>query len=69
MAEVLAHQRLDTLTQVGAGAAERLGEDVYIVLTGFDLERRMANFRVYVNPLINWVWLSSQFCATLACSL
>jgi cytochrome c-type biogenesis protein CcmF len=36
---------------------ERLHEDVYIVLTGFDLEKRLANFRVYINPLINWVWL------------
>jgi cytochrome c-type biogenesis protein CcmF len=36
---------------------ERLHEDVYIVLTGFDLEKRLANFRIYINPLINWVWL------------
>ncbi len=35
----------------------RLGEDVYIVLTGFDAETKSATFRVYINPLINWVWL------------
>jgi cytochrome c-type biogenesis protein CcmF len=31
--------------------------DVYLILTGFNLESRVANFRVYFNPLINWVWL------------
>jgi cytochrome c-type biogenesis protein CcmF len=35
----------------------RLGEDVYIVLTGFDPEAKAATFRIYINPLINWVWL------------
>jgi len=34
----------------------RISEDVYVVLTGFDAETGLANFRVYVNPLINWVW-------------
>lgn len=34
----------------------RLKEDVYIVLTGFDERSKLANFRVYLNPLINWVW-------------
>ncbi|MEZ4399931.1 MAG: cytochrome c-type biogenesis CcmF C-terminal domain-containing protein [Kofleriaceae bacterium] len=36
---------------------ERLSEDVYVVLTGYDLDTKLANFRVYVNPLINWVWI------------
>jgi cytochrome c-type biogenesis protein CcmF len=31
-------------------------EDVYLVLTGFGLEARLANFRIYINPLINFVW-------------
>lgn len=35
----------------------RIAEDVYLVLTGFDLESKQANFRVYVNPLILWVWI------------
>ena len=35
----------------------RLAEDVYLVLTGFNLESKQANFRVYVNPLILWVWI------------
>ncbi len=34
-----------------------LAEDVYIVLTGFDERNQTANFRIYINPLINWVWL------------
>ncbi|MCX5743993.1 MAG: cytochrome c biogenesis protein CcsA [Proteobacteria bacterium] len=35
----------------------RFTEDVYVVLTGYDLDNELANFRVYVNPLISWVWI------------
>ena len=35
----------------------RTAEDVYVVLTGYDLDTNLANFRVYVNPLILWVWV------------
>lgn len=35
----------------------RLSEDVYLILTGYDVESGLANFRVYINPLINFVWL------------
>ena len=47
----------------GAGMAKTVlaAEDVYLVLTGFtqndDRSLKEANFRVYVNPFINWVWL------------
>jgi cytochrome c-type biogenesis protein CcmF len=34
----------------------RLREDVYLVLTGYDERTQLANFRIYINPLINWVW-------------
>jgi cytochrome c-type biogenesis protein CcmF len=37
--------------------AHTMREDVYIVLTGYDERTQLANFRVYINPLINWVWL------------
>ncbi len=47
----------------------RIAEDVYLVLTGFDLESKQANFRVYVNPLILWVWVGFLILAfgTLVC--
>jgi cytochrome c-type biogenesis protein CcmF len=47
----------------------RLGEDAYLVLTGFELESQQANFRVYVNPLILWVWVGFLMLAlgTLIC--
>jgi cytochrome c-type biogenesis protein CcmF len=47
----------------------RLAEDAYLVLTGFDLESKQANFRVYVNPLILWVWIGFLILAfgTLVC--
>ena len=35
----------------------RVAEDVYVVLTGYDLDTELANFRVYLNPLIRWVWI------------
>jgi len=35
----------------------RATEDVYVVLTGYELESQLANFRVYINPLITWVWI------------
>jgi cytochrome c-type biogenesis protein CcmF len=35
----------------------RVEEDVYVVLTGYDLDSKLANLRVYINPLISWVWI------------
>jgi cytochrome c-type biogenesis protein CcmF len=35
----------------------RLDKDIYLVLNGFDPQTKLANFRVFLNPLINWVWL------------
>ncbi|HET7502941.1 MAG TPA: cytochrome c-type biogenesis CcmF C-terminal domain-containing protein [Kofleriaceae bacterium] len=44
-------------------------EDVYIVLTGYDLDSNLANLRVYLNPLILWVWVGFLVLAfgTLVC--
>ncbi|MDB4952437.1 MAG: cytochrome c assembly protein, partial [Myxococcales bacterium] len=44
-------------------------EDVYVVLTGYDLDTNLANFRVYLNPLILWVWVGFLVMAfgTLVC--
>src|SRR5262249_58953818 len=35
----------------------RHNEDIYVVLTGYNTESKQANFRVYLNPLISWVWI------------
>jgi len=40
---------------------ERLNEDIYVVLTGYDSDSHMANFRIYINPLINWLWIGFVF--------
>src|SRR4029079_15010174 len=47
----------------------RVTEDVYLVLTGFDLESQQANLRVLINPLILWVWIGFLILAfgTLVC--
>jgi cytochrome c-type biogenesis protein CcmF len=33
------------------------GVDVYVLLIGWDTTGTSATFKVYVNPLINWVWI------------
>ena len=47
----------------------RANEDVYVVLTGYDLDSQLANFRVFINPLISWVWVGFLILAfgTLVC--
>jgi cytochrome c-type biogenesis protein CcmF len=52
-----------------------LEEDVYLILTGFATDPAghptEVNFRVYINPLINWVWLGFFFLmlGTMICLL
>jgi cytochrome c-type biogenesis protein CcmF len=38
-----------------------IDEDVYMILTGFELEKGIANLRAKVNPLVNWVWIGFLF--------
>ena len=33
------------------------GVDVYVLLIGWDTTGTSATFKVYINPLINWVWI------------
>ena len=34
-----------------------VGEDLYIVLAGYDAAEQSATYAVTVNPLVNWIWL------------
>jgi cytochrome c-type biogenesis protein CcmF len=34
-----------------------IGEDLYIVLAGFEVADQSAFYKITVNPLVNWVWL------------
>jgi cytochrome c-type biogenesis protein CcmF len=34
-----------------------IGEDLYIVLAGYDAAEQSATYAVTVNPLVNWIWL------------
>ena len=34
-----------------------LGEDLYVVLAGYDAASQSATYAVTVNPLVNWIWL------------
>jgi len=36
-------------------------EDLYLVFNSFDRQTQVASFSVFVNPLINWVWLGFGF--------
>jgi cytochrome c-type biogenesis protein CcmF len=42
-------------TEVGIRRA--VGEDLYIVLGGFEVATQSATYKLTVNPLVNWVWL------------
>jgi len=33
-----------------------LGEDLYLVMPGFDLKDQTANFQIVINPLVDWIW-------------
>jgi cytochrome c-type biogenesis protein CcmF len=33
------------------------GEDLYLVLGGYDVATQSATYAITVNPLVNWIWL------------
>jgi cytochrome c-type biogenesis protein CcmF len=33
-----------------------VGEDLYIVLAGYDVAAQSATYAITVNPLVNWIW-------------
>ncbi len=35
---------------------ESLREDLYVILNGIDGETGLANIKIIINPLVNWVW-------------
>ena len=37
-------------------AGSRLGEDLYVIPLGVDPRTGEANFRVFVNPMVNFIW-------------
>ena len=40
-----------------------MAEDLYIVLAELDDTLDVATFKVYINPLINWVWIGTGLLA------
>jgi cytochrome c-type biogenesis protein CcmF len=50
---------------------KRLGEDLYIIPMGFDPQTKTVSIKVYINPMINWLWIGGiifiigSFIATL----
>jgi cytochrome c-type biogenesis protein CcmF len=34
-----------------------LDEDLYVILGGFEMKDNIANIKVTINPLVNWIWL------------
>ncbi len=43
------------MTEVGLRPG--LAEDVYVVLAGFEEGGATASFKVYINPLMSWMWV------------
>ena len=31
--------------------------DLYLVLAGYDVQTQVAEFKMFINPLVNWIWL------------
>jgi cytochrome c-type biogenesis protein CcmF len=43
------------------GVYSTFGEDVYALLLGWEgTESTRATFRIYLNPLINWIWIGGM---------
>lgn len=38
------------------GARSTIQDDFYVLLVGWDQSTASATFKVYVNPLVNWLW-------------
>jgi cytochrome c-type biogenesis protein CcmF len=38
-------------------------EDLYVVLAGYDNKQGLANLKLVVNPLVNWIWLGFMMLA------
>jgi cytochrome c-type biogenesis protein CcmF len=34
-----------------------LADDLYIIIGGWENNGETATFKVYINPLVNWIWL------------
>ena len=34
-----------------------VGEDLYLVMPGFDLKDQSASFQIVINPLVDWIWV------------
>jgi hypothetical protein len=31
--------------------------DLYLVLAGYDVQTQVGSFKMFINPLVNWIWL------------
>jgi cytochrome c-type biogenesis protein CcmF len=40
-----------------------IGEDLYVTLLGYDPETGSATLRVFVNPMVGWIWLGGAIVA------
>ena len=43
-----------------------IGEDLYVTLIAYDPETGSATLRVFVNPLVGWIWLGGAIVALVA---
>jgi cytochrome c-type biogenesis protein CcmF len=40
-----------------------IGEDLYVTLLAYDPDTGSATLRVFVNPLVGWIWLGGAIVA------
>ncbi len=48
-----ATQQTDTIADISGG----FNEEVYVLLNSWERGGETVSFHVYINPLINWVWV------------
>ena len=57
LAKKLIYNKNQEQPMTEVGLRPDLIEDVYVVLAGFDSMGATASFKVYVNPLMSWMWI------------
>ena len=50
------HKSQDGQPTTEVAIRRAVGEDLYIVLAGYDAAAQSATYQIMVNPLVNWIW-------------
>jgi len=51
------HKHEDEPPTTEVAIRRSIAEDLYIVLAAYDAATQAASFQMFINPLVNWIWL------------